>query len=215
MTLRKLGILLGVAAMACAKDPTQGKSAATVGEAKTAGGAPTGAETLRVGPDSSKVGFVGAKVTAQHVGHFGEFAGTIALADGVPEKSRVELEVKIASLSIEGGPEDLVNHLKSPDFFDVAKHPAARFLSTAIKAGSDVAGMNYTVTGNLEIRGVSKSVTFPARITVAPDAVSVHSEFGINRKDFGIVYPGMKDDLIKDNVLIRIDLSAPRAPRKT
>src|SRR5262249_18012830 len=98
------------------------------------------------------------------------------------------------------------------DFFDVAKFPSARFVSTAIKPGSDVASMNYTVTGNLEIRGITKSVTFPASISVAADAVTVKTEFDINRKDFGIVYPGMKDDLIKDNVLIRVDL---RAPRKT
>ena len=213
---RRFGIVMGALVLAaCAKDPTQGKTAATVGEAKTASAAPATAETLSVGPDSSKIGFVGAKVTGQHVGHFGDFAGTISLVADAVEKSRVEFDVKMASLSIDGGPDDLVNHLKSPDFFDVAKHPSARFVSTAIKAGSDVAGANYTITGNLELRGTSKSVTFPATISVGADAVQVKTEFGINRKDFGIVYPGMKDDLIKDNVLIRVDLTAPRARRKT
>ena len=199
---------------ACAKDPTQGKTAATVGEAKTASAAPAGAETLRIGPDSSKIGFVGAKVTAQHPGHFGDFAGTISLAPNAVEKSRVEFEVKVASLVIDQPDmSDLVEHLKTPDFFDVAKFPSARFVSTAIKAGSDVAGANYPVTGNLEIRGTTRSVTFPATIDVGADAVQVRSEFGINRKDFGIVYPGMKDDLIKDNVLIRVELKAPRKPK--
>jgi polyisoprenoid-binding protein YceI len=212
--IRQLSIV-ALAFVACAKDPTQGKSAATVGEAKTATAAPASAETLRVGPDGSKIAFVGAKVTAQHAGHFREFAGTIALVPEAIEKSRVEFDIKVASLTIEGGPEDLENHLRTPDFFDVAKFPSAKFVSTAIKAGSDVAGANYTVTGNLEIRGTSKSVTFPATINVGADAVQVKSEFGINRKDFGIVYPGMKDDLIKDNVLIHVDLNAPRAKRKS
>jgi polyisoprenoid-binding protein YceI len=138
--------------------------------------------------------------------------GTIALVPNAVEKSRVEFEVKVSSLSVEGGPDmaDLAQHLKSPDFFDVAKHPSAHFVSTAIKAKSEVAGANYTVTGNLEMHGITKSVTFPATITLDHDAVQVKTEFGINRKDFGIVYPGMKDDLIKDNVLIRVELTAPR-----
>jgi polyisoprenoid-binding protein YceI len=204
-----------LALAACAKDPTAGKTAATLGEAKNVGAAPANAETLRVGPADSSVGFVGAKVTAQHVGRFGDFDGTILLVPGALEKSRVELDVKVASLSVEGGPEivGLADHLRSADFFDVAKFPSARFVSTAIQAGSKVAGANYTVTGNLEIRGTSRSVTFPATITAAAEALQVKTEFGINRKDFGIVYPGMKDDLIKDHVLVRVDLKAPRGSR--
>jgi polyisoprenoid-binding protein YceI len=213
MRIRAVIFMSALAFAACAKDPTQGKTAATVGAAQTASAAPASAESLKVGPDTSKIGFVGAKVTAQHVGQFGDFAGTISLVADAVEKSRVEFDVKTASLAMPGEPEDLVHHLKSPDFFDVAKFPSARFVSTAIKAGSDVAGANYTITGNLEMRGTSKSVTFPATVTVGADAVHVKSEFGINRKDFGIVYPGMKDDLIKDNVLIRVDLTAPRAKR--
>jgi polyisoprenoid-binding protein YceI len=216
LSVRRFGLLWGALVLAaCAKDPTQGKTAATVGEAQTAGAVAATAETLSVSADSSKIGFVGAKVTAQHVGHFGDFGGTISLVADTVEKSRVEFNVKVASLSVDGGPDSLVGHLKSPDFFDVAKYPSARFVSTAIRAGSDVAGANYTVTGNLEIRGTTKSVTFPATITMGPDTVQVKTEFGINRKDFGIVYPGMKDDLIKDNVLIRVDLLAPRAKHKT
>lgn len=46
------------------------------------------------------------------------------------------------------------------------------------------------MTGNLEFHGVTKSIRFPANISLAGDNVNVKSEFGINRKDFGIVYPG-------------------------
>src|SRR5262245_3307264 len=101
-------IMLGALALAaCAKDPTQGKAAATVGAPATASGAPATAETLRVGPDRSKIGFVGAKVTAQHAGQFGDFSGTISLVADALEKSRVEFEVKMASLAMPGEPEDL------------------------------------------------------------------------------------------------------------
>ena len=66
------------------------------------------------------------------------------------------------------------------------------------------------VTGDLELRGQKKAVTFPAVIKVAPDSVSVAAEFAINRKDFGIVYAGKADDLIREDVVIKLDLNSPR-----
>jgi polyisoprenoid-binding protein YceI len=100
-----------------------------------------------------------------------------------------------------------VGHLKSPDFFDVAQFPTATFTSTAIKAGAE-GGATHTVTGTLDLHGVKKSITFPATIAVGADTVSVKSEFAINRKDFNIVYPGKPDDLIKDEVLLKLDIAA-------
>ena len=103
----------------------------------------------------------------------------------------------------------LVGHLKSPDFFDVEKFPKARFTSTAIKAGGE-GGASHTVTGNLELHGVTKSVTFPATIRVSGDGADVDADLAINRKDFGIVFEGMKDDLIKDNVSIKLTIRAKK-----
>jgi len=121
----------------------------------------------------------------------------------------VNAEIDIASLSIE--PTKLAGHLKSPDFFDAEKFPKAKFTSTAIKAGGEN-GATHTVSGNLELHGVAKGITFPAKIKVDADQVSVDAEFAINRKDFSIVYPGMPDDLIKDDVLIKLALHAKKAP---
>lgn len=209
-----LAALAAIAASACTKDPTAGKSAATVAEARVEKALPAaGTETLRVTPERSAIGFVGAKVTAQHVGQFRDFTGAIALVDGKLDGGRLEFEVKPASVVVDGGLPKLEGHLKSPDFLDVAGHPTARFVSTEIKPGSEVAGMNTTVTGNLELRGTTRSVTFPAFVEIGADAVKAKTEFGINRKDFGIQYPGMPDDLIKDNVLIRVALEAPRSAR--
>jgi polyisoprenoid-binding protein YceI len=67
------------------------------------------------------------------------------------------------------------------------------------------------VTGNLELHGVTKSITFPATITVQGDAVTVKADFAINRKDFGIVYPGKPDDLIKDEVLLKLNIAGKKA----
>jgi len=68
-----------------------------------------------------------------------------------------------------------------------------------------------TVTGNLELHGVKKSIRFPATFTVEGGVVKANAEFSINRRDFGLVYPGMPDDLIRDDVLIRLAIQAPKA----
>ena len=154
----------------------------------------------------STLGWVGAKVTASHPGSFQKFSGAIGLADNDIAKSGVFVAIETASITTGDSPK-LVGHLKSPDFFDVEKFPFATFTSTAIKAGGE-GGASHTVTGTLDLHGVQKSVTFPATITASAEAVTVKAEFSINRKDFNIVYPGKPDDLIRDEVLLKLDISA-------
>jgi len=108
--------------------------------------------------------------------------------------------------------DQLTGHLKTPDFFDVAKFPKATFVSTKIEPNT-AAGATHTVTGNFELHGVKKSISFPANIQVAADNASVNAEFAINRKDFGLLYPGKADDLIRDGVVIKLSLKVPRAKR--
>jgi polyisoprenoid-binding protein YceI len=195
---------------ACNNDPAKGKTQAGVSaaSAEIPLSAAAGATTYSFSNDGSQVAFQGAKVTAKHDGSFGAFRGNIQLVDNDPTKSQVKVEIDTASLAIE--PAKLANHLKTPDFFDVAKFPKATFTSTSIKAGGEN-GATHTVTGNLELHGVTKSITFPAKINPSADAVDVDAEFVIKRKDFGIVYPGMPDDLIKEDVLIKLKLHAKKA----
>ena len=193
-----------LAITACNNDPGKGKAQATVSSAAAPVAAPAaGAVNYAFSNDGSKVEFVGAKVTGKHEGAFAAFRGVIALVSGDPTKSSVTADIDVASLSIE--PAKLAGHLKSGDFFNAEQFPKAKFSSTSIKAGGEN-GATHTVTGNLELHGVTKAITFPAKIKVETDHVSVDAEFSINRKDFGIVYPGMPDDLIKDEVLIKLSL---------
>jgi polyisoprenoid-binding protein YceI len=213
-TIGLVGLLAGlVGGLAgtggCNTDPAKGKTQATVGSAAASVTAPAaGAVNYAFSNEGSKVEFVGAKVSAKHEGSFAAFRGTVGVVDNDATKSRVTAEIDIASLTVE--PAKLSGHLKSPDFFDAAKFPHGTFTSTAIKAGGDN-GATHTVTGNLELHGVTKAITFPAKIKIQDDSVSVDAEFAINRKDFSIVYPGMPDDLIKDDVLIKLTLHAKKA----
>jgi polyisoprenoid-binding protein YceI len=202
-------IVLAALTYGCA-DPAANKTKATVTNAVPDSNAskPAGAEKLVISPQNSKVEFVAAKVTRSHNGSFKQFAGTIDLVPNSVEGSRVTIDIDTASVSTD---EDaLTAHLKTPDFFDVAKYPKATFVSTKIEPGIK-ASTTQEVTGNFDLHGVKKSITFPAYIQVAPDSVIVNAEFAINRKDFGIVYAGKADDLIRDSVVIKLTVKAPRA----
>lgn len=102
--------------------------------------------------------------------------------------------------------EKLTGHLKSPDFFDVEKFPKASFTSSAIAEKAGDGGVTHEISGELDLHGVKKAITFPAKLKVESTAASGEAEFTINRKDFGIVYAGMPDDLIKDEVLLKLSL---------
>ena len=206
--LLALALTLAALSPACNTDPAKGKTQATVGSAAAPSVARAGAIAYTFSNEGSKLGFVGAKLSAQHEGSFAAFRGSVALVDADPTASTVSVEIDVASLTVE--PAKLAHHLLTADLLDAQKFPKARFTSTAIKTGG-ANGATHTVTGNLELHGVTRAVTFPATIAIAADTLSVAAEFAINRKDFGIVYPGMPDDLIKDDVLIKLALHAKKS----
>jgi polyisoprenoid-binding protein YceI len=148
----------------------------------------------------STIGFIGSKVTGSHNGGFKKFAGKVSAADGKVATA----EVKIDMNSTWSDNDRLTGHLKNADFFDVPKFPTATFTVTGIEANST----NKTVTGNLELHGVTKSISFPADIQVADDAVTVKAEFAINRREFNINYAGRANDLVRDNVVLKLDIKA-------
>lgn len=201
--------------LAACEDPAANKTKAVTSNTATPAAnsqavAPAAAkgESLAITSENSKVLFTGSKVTGKHEGGFKQFSGAIDLVNGKPEESSVKIDIETSSVFTDA--DDLTKHLQTGDFFDVGKYPKASFNSTKIVADAAKGANNYTVTGDLELRDVKKSVTFPAVITVSPTDVTVNSEFSINRKDFGIVYAGKADDLIRDDVVIKLDLKAPR-----
>ena len=168
------------------------------------------ADAVALTPAKSKIEWTGSKVSGKHEGSFQQFDGWISLPDDKPENAKIAVAIDMTS--VKSDDDKLTGHLKSGDFFEVEKFPKASFVSTEIKPGGDK-GATHTITGNLNLRGVEKSVTFPATVKVTADKVTAKSEFSINRKDWGIVYAGKADDLIRDGVVIKLDLSADR-PKK-
>jgi len=201
-------ILLGFLVFTACNDPAADTTKARTGEAaQVASPATAQGQKYLITPQNSKIEFVGSKVTGHHNGSFGDFSGEIDHT-GNPETSRVSITIKTDSITTDTP--DLTKHLKTADFFDVAKFPEAKFVSTAIKPGGEN-GATHTVTGNLTLHGVTKAVTFPATINVTPDAATVESSFSINRKDFGINYAGAADNLIRDDVVLTLHIRATKA----
>lgn len=198
-------IFVAIMAISACSNPASNAPKAVTGEAGSTSNAPATSEKYLITPENSKIDFIGSKVTGSHNGSFKKFSGVIDYA-GQPEKSRVSLTIDTES--IETDTPDLTKHLKTADFFDIAKFPKATFESTEIKPGGDKG--THTVTGNLQLHGVTKSVTFPATINASPGVITVQANFAINRKDFGINYAGAADNLIRDDVVLNLNVRATK-----
>lgn len=201
---------IALLALAACKDPNANTARAATSAATAAPSAPaaTASEHLAINAAASTVGFTGAKVTGQHNGSFPTFTGTVDLDAARVENSRITVDVDTTSVTTDTP--RLTDHLKSPDFFNVAQFPRATFTSTSITAGG-TGGATHTVTGNLSLHGQTRAISFPANVTVTPGEFAATAEFVINRREFGIVYAGMPDNLIRDDVAMHLNLHAPRA----
>ena len=205
MSRKLLALVFPLLLAACA-NPAADKPKAVTSEAAPVASNPAGGQRYSITPDNSDITFVGSKVTGSHNGSFEKFTGAIDYL-GQPEKSRVTVVINLDSVTADDP--KLTNHLKTADFFDVAKYPVASFESTEIKPGGQ-AGATHTITGNLQLHGVTKAITFPATISADGDAVAVSSTFSINRKDFGINYAGARDNLIRDDVVLGLKVRATK-----
>ncbi|MGB6222024.1 YceI family protein [Haloferula sp.] len=148
----------------------------------------------------SEVGFVGSKVTGSHEGGFKSVSGSFTVKDGEVNGGSFQIDMN----SVWSDNEKLTEHLKADDFFNVPVHPLSTFMVTGVEKTDG----GYLVSGNLEMRGETKNITFPATATKEGDTIKVNAEFDINRKDWGIVYEGKKDDVIRDEVVIKFDIVA-------
>jgi len=200
ITFVGLCVLALMAGLGCA-NPAEDKPEATVAAPTETESAPAGGQRY-VFAEGSTVSWVGSKITGSHDGGFHAFGGEIVLVDGDVAASRVSVVIDTNSLWSDN--ENLTGHLKSADFFEVETYPTATFTSTSIEPSEE----GYEVTGNLELHGVTKSIAFPATIDVEEGRIAARAEFFIQRFDWGIVYPGKPDDLIRDEVVIRLDLVA-------
>jgi polyisoprenoid-binding protein YceI len=156
---------------------------------RTVGGAELPAVgTWTVDPGHAEVGFVGRHLKFTRVrGRFTGVRGTVTIAEN-PADSQLEVVIDMASVS--SGDQARDDHLRSPDFFDIDRHPAAAFTSTAVRW----TGTRGAVAGDLTIVGVTRPVTLEAefagvaRDPWGQDRAVFSASAQVNREDWGLTW---------------------------
>ena len=122
------------------------------------------AAAWRLDPAQTNVGFVVDAIGfPQTKGHFSKFVGHLNLDFSQPERSRVDFRVTAASVDV--GSPSFDDYLRSDAFFDVAKYPDIKFVSTVVKL---VDPHHAEVTGDLTLRGVTRPFTIAVAVDAAP-----------------------------------------------
>lgn len=147
------------------------------------------AEPLKLDAEHSKIDFVGKKSDGQHAGGFKKF--TVEATADHEDSSKSTLSIEIDTTSLWSDADNLTNHLKNPDFFDVRKHPKITFVATKIVKESDTKG---TITGDLTMLGETVSVTVPAEVKMSDKSIELTTSFKIDRTKWGMTYGAGKVD---------------------
>jgi polyisoprenoid-binding protein YceI len=137
---------------------------------------------------NTTVKFLGTKVNGKHEGGFKSVSGTASVTGDDATTLKISLDIDTSSLYSDA--DKLTNHLKSADFFDVKTNPKSKFVSTKVEKAGD----GYKITGDLTLLGKTKAISFPAKISVAADGVTLSSSFTIDRTQWGMTYGAGKID---------------------
>lgn len=177
-------------------------------------------QTFIVDTAASEVKFTGNGVGKNHPGTFQLSSGTASVANNQITGGAFTININSLDLEEEGEMFDtkLKPHLLSGDFFDAAKFGTAKFEITNVapfkadgKDTSLVAGANFSVSGNFTLKGVTKNITFPARIELDENHLKAEANFDIDRRQWQMNYGNDKtlgDKFISETVNIELDLEA-------
>lgn len=169
----------------------------------------------KVDPAHSVIGFSIRHFEISLVsGRFKDFTSTIHYDASDVTKSTVEFTAKVES--IDTGVAGRDNHLRTADFFDVAKFPEMTFKSTKVEKK----GKGYVMHGDFTLKGVTKQISFPFNVAGAVKDNRGNVRFGvaaettINRRDYGITWGAKMANggvNVADEVTINLQLEAVKA----
>jgi len=134
-------------------------------------------------------------------GSFNGPTGTITFDKDNPEKASFNMSVEAASVNTDNDSRD--SHLRKAEYFDVANHPAITFTSEKVTAMGD----KLSVTGQLSIKGVSKTVTIPFTAAAKDNGYQFEGSFQLNRRDYKV---GGNSVVLGDNVTVTLSVFAKK-----
>ena len=167
---------------------------------------------------SSVVEWVGKKPTGQHTGTIGLQSGSLTVDNGkVTGDFTIDMNsITVTDITEADGKLDLEAHLKgtgkedgADHFFNVKTYPTGTFKLTSFDGAN--------VTGDLTLKGKTKTISFPATLTITDNEVTLESKpFEINRVDFGVnyasksVFGDLKDKFINDEIELVVKVKAKK-----
>lgn len=168
--------------------------------------------TYAIDSAHSEISFRVRHLLTKVTGHFRDFSGTITVDAADPAQSRVQFQIDAASIDTAVADRD--THLRSADFFDVAKFPHLTFTSErVVQKGTD----SLVVTGPLTIHGVSKTIDLPVTYLGTMNDPWGNAKAGfeatvrLNRKDFGLTWNAALETggfLVGDDVDVTLNVQA-------
>ncbi len=173
---------------------------------------------------TTSVTWTGAKPTGTHAGTFKVTEGSLVVKNNSLSGGGFTIDVNsLNNIDLAGDAESkgkLEGHLKSPDFFDVAKYPTAKFEITSVEpfvADSSVktltAGATHIIKGNLTLKDSTKNISFPANVVITANSATASADFNIDRTQWGMNYKGPnnpQDWVINKEVNIKLALAATK-----
>jgi polyisoprenoid-binding protein YceI len=122
-------------------------------------------------------------------GSFKEIKGTVSFDESDLEGSKFDLTIPVSSINTGNGM--MQKKAQTSEWFDAAKHPTIKFVSSSIeKSGSE-----FTIVGKLTMKGVTKEKKIPAKLSKSGDELTFSGSFPVNRMDFKV---GKKSDAVPD-----------------
>lgn len=164
-------------------------------------------KVVNVNKSASSIAWLAKKVTGEHNGTVGISAGALNVNGNklIGGNFTIDLKtIKALDITDPGYNQKFIGHITSGDFFEIEKFPTASFVITKV-AGNQV-------TGNLTVKGITKSITFPAEIAVKGGKVTAKANITIDRTDFNIRYGSKKffesigDKAIYDDFALTVSL---------
>ena len=174
------------------------------------------ATTYNVDVNSSTIVWTGYKVTGNHTGTVKVKNGNLTWDAGKLTGGSFEIDMNsITDTDLEGEyAGKLVGHLKSDDFFGVAKYPTSKFVIT--KAIPQDTKGNYKIVGNLTIKEKTNEVKFLASVSESNGTINASGKITVDRSEYdvrfgsGSFFDNLGDKTIYDEFDLQVSLVAKK-----
>jgi polyisoprenoid-binding protein YceI len=168
---------------------------------------------IKIDTKESVVAWKGSSVEGAHTGYVYISKGELMIENGQLMGGTVEVDMSTIEGDDHRSDNNLINHLKDPDFFDVKKFPISTIAITRV---ASINVEDKEITGNLTIKGITHPVSFPAKVEVNDGIVKANGKLVIDRTKWdvrynsGKFYDNLADKTISDSIEFQIKIVAKK-----